>query len=90
MLQRIAALALHDMAALEAGTLDMTSVKSLASLGSSGAYPNNIWRDLKRKLPVPKLPAPELFNLPMQHNVLGHHTIIYEQLDNSFCRRECL
>lgn len=71
MLQKIMYLFAGDLKLYESGALDMEHVKKLASLGSSGSYPNNCWAELKRLLPKPKLPKLHYVWLPMKHNVLG-------------------
>ena len=71
LLQKVMSLAAEDMRNHAAGTLDMGHVDKLAGLSTGGIYPNNIWRDLKRLLPQPKLPKLHFMWLPMQHNVLG-------------------
>ena len=45
-----------DLQACKAGKLNEVSVVKLASLGTGGKYPGNVWRDLKKLLPEPKLP----------------------------------
>ena len=70
-LQRVMDLFMVDLALHKADKLDLSSVEVLAGLGSHGEHPNNIWRDLKNRLPAPKLPSLHSFTIPYKHTVLG-------------------
>jgi hypothetical protein len=74
MLQKISALALEDIESARAKRFDDRALHKLGSLGSWGIYSNNVWRDLKARLPAMKLPFGHWVDLPMRHNVLGDIT----------------
>ena len=60
-----------DLQLFKEDNLDTNGIDNLAKLGSSGAYPNNMWRDLKEIMPKPKLPGLHIFQFPMKHTTLG-------------------
>ena len=70
-LQKVMELHLNDLTLHSEGTLDLDSVKWVASLGSHGAHSQNVWRDLLSRLPKPKLPKLFEFRAPYKHSVLG-------------------
>ena len=76
LLQTVMAFALQDLENHKAGRLNLRAIEILASLGSHGVHKNNVWRDLKRRLPAIRLPKPHMFSLQMRHNVLG--TTLYD------------
>ena len=70
LLQKVMLLMQHDMKLLQEGKLDVTGIENLADMGSKGLHPNNVWRDLKKLLPKPKLKL-QMIKLPMKHTSLG-------------------
>ena len=54
LLQKVMKLMQADLQLFKEGNLDTNGIDNLAKLGSSGAYPNNMWADLKRILPKRK------------------------------------
>ena len=54
--RRMMELLADDLQACKAGKLNEMPIQKLAQLGSSGKYPGNVWRDMKKILPEPKLP----------------------------------
>ena len=72
MLQKSMKLFMDDLMVHGDGLLDFSMVKGLATMGSTGEHQNNVWRDLKKRLPVPKLPRLHEFKIPYQHSVLGY------------------
>lgn len=71
MLQHTMLLFQRDMQRRDDGTFDQKIVDMLAALGRRGAIPSNIHRDLSRAMPVPSMPAPHSFIVPLKHSVLG-------------------
>ena len=71
LLQKVMSLYKADLKLLAEGKLDVKGIDKLAGMGSNGSYPNNIWRDFKKLLPVPKLPKLHMVQLPMKHTTLG-------------------
>jgi len=71
LLQKVMKLMQADLQLFKEGNLDTNGIDNLAKLGSSGAYPNHMWRDLKRILPKPKLPELHIFQFPLKHTTLG-------------------
>jgi len=69
--QRMMALLRDDLQHMADGTLDTIAVQKLAKLGNSGRHAGNVWRDLKRMLPTPKLPKLHYEFLPLKHLKLG-------------------
>lgn len=96
LMQKIMSLMEKDLEAAKNGTLNLTGIRKLAKLGSNGAHPNNIWRDLRNILPKPKLQLAQV-QIPMKHTTLGKfaasipmllpHTLfaaLYEQFPDMF------
>ncbi len=71
LLQKVMSKLQADLKLYKEGSLDVNGIDKLAGLGSTGAYPNNTWSELKRMLPVPKLPELHIFDFPMKHTTLG-------------------
>ena len=71
LLQKVMALYKADLELLKAGKLDVSGIDKLASMGSSGSHPQHVWRDLKKLLPVPKLPKLQMVLFPLKHTNLG-------------------
>ena len=64
----------QDLQAHKEGVLNVAGIKHLGGLGHNGQYPQNVWTELKRCLPKPKLPALQSFWMPMKHITLGKIT----------------
>jgi hypothetical protein len=71
LLQKVMKLMRDDLELFKQGKLDVNGIDKLKNLGTTGSHPNNCWRDLKKLLPVPKLPKLHRLLLPMKHNTLG-------------------
>ena len=71
LLQKVMSLYKADLKLLAEGKLDVKGIDKLAGIGSNGSYPNHIWRDFKKLLPVPKLPKLQMVQFPMKHTTLG-------------------
>jgi hypothetical protein len=70
-LQQVMCFLEEDLENMKTGSLNTTAVTQFAKLGSRGEHPNNVWRDLKACLPVPRIPKLHWMFLPLKHNVLG-------------------
>ena len=70
-MQQMCTLLLRDVEAAVNRSLDMKPVAKLAGLGCSGKYPGNVWKELKRCLPEPKIPIHYEF-LPLHSLQLGN------------------
>ena len=70
-LQKVMGLMSADLKLHKEGRLDVAAIDKLGGIGSNGSHPNNCWRDLRKLLPVPKLPKLHRLLLPMVHNTLG-------------------
>ena len=72
-LQRLMACVGSDLDAAKSGNLSTKAVKKIASLGDSGSYVQNIWRDLQRMLPESNIPI-HWMSCPFHHLQLGDFT----------------
>ena len=71
LMQKVMSLYKADLKLLAEGRLNVDGIEKLAKLGSNGTYSQNIWRDFKKILPVPKLPKPLMISFPLKHTSLG-------------------
>ena len=74
LLQKVMSLLKSDLKLFEEGRLDTDHIDKLAGLGSNGVHSQNVWTELKKVLPEPKLPKLQFIQLPMKHTTLGKIT----------------
>ena len=74
LLRKVMELLHQDLQLHGEGHLDVDHIKKLAKLGHWGQYPNNVWTELKKILPTPKLPRLHFVWLPFKHLTLGKIT----------------
>ena len=71
LLNKVMLLLVKDLELLQAVKLDVSGIRKLAKLGSSGGHPEHTWRDFCQFLPKPKLPKLQKVMFPLKHTSLG-------------------
>ena len=69
-LQGLVAMLETDLDAARSGNLSRKAVRRIRRIGGSGTYRGNVWRDLQRILPDPKIPL-HWMSCPFHHLQIG-------------------